>query len=200
MNAATAMDWSSKGISEWREARLRKMAQNQTSSSAPSRMSVKWVCPDPGVLKLNVDAAYCQGASSFSIGMVLRNHEGSFVAGKTLCQTMVPSVLEAEARAIMEGLHWLCSLSHDMVVLEWDSLINVRAFKNKSHNLLEVGHVLDACRIIIDSKPGCSIAFVKRQANRVAHLVAKLPCSLDCQNVITSPSGVLLEALFSDVS
>ncbi|XP_074346362.1 uncharacterized protein LOC141685140 [Apium graveolens] len=71
VNAATAMDWSSKGISEWRQ----------------------------------VDATDYQGASSFSIGMVLRNHEGSFVAGKTLCQTMVPSVLEAEARAIMEGLH-----------------------------------------------------------------------------------------------
>lgn len=66
--------------------------------------------------------------------------------------------------------------------------------------MLEVGIILSACSNILDSRLGFSVSFVKRQANGVAHLVAKLPCSLNCQNVFTSPSSMLLESLLYDIS
>ena len=91
-------------------------------------------------------------------------------------------------------------MNYDKVVIESDSLITVQAINSSSDNFLEVGFILDACRTIFASRPGYSISFVKRQANRVAHLVAKLPCSLNCQNFLTSPSGLLLEALLADIS
>lgn len=86
----------------------------------------------------------------------------------------------------------------DRVTIESDSLVNIRALQNSHDNLWEVGHILNAC--FLDSRPGYSVSFVKRQANRVAHLVAKLPCSLNCQNVLTPPSDVLLETLLYDIS
>ncbi|XP_074374833.1 uncharacterized protein LOC141715263 [Apium graveolens] len=173
VTAALAMDWSSKSITE---------------------------CLDPGAFKFNVDAAFCPGAASFSVGLVIRYHAGDFMASKTSCQAMVSTVVEAEARAILEGLYWVSSMPYEVVAIESDSLVNVRALQGASDNLQEVGHILDACRVILDSRPSYAISFFKRQSNRVAHLVAKSPYSLNCQNVLTSPSNLLLEALLYDVS
>ena len=48
--------------------------------------------------------AYKVGSNSFSVGLILRDHLGSFVAGKVACLKMVSSVFEAETIAIHEGL------------------------------------------------------------------------------------------------
>ena len=87
-----------------------------------------------------------------------------------------------------------------MVEIESDSLLAVKALHDSQENLLEVGHILNACKLILNSKSGYSVSFVKRQANGVAHLVAKLPCSLNCQKVFMSPPDVLLETLLYDIS
>lgn len=200
VTAIVAMDWSAKSIANWSQAKSQKFKHSTTSSCSVSPDLVKWKKPVAGTLKLNVDAAVRLGADVFSMGLVLRDSAGAFVLSKTVCKPMVSTVLEAEALAILEGLYWLQVLDHDKAVVESDSLLAVRALQDDQDNLLEVGHTLDACRIILDSKPGYSISFVKRQANVVAHLVAKLPCSLNCQNVITAPSDLLLESLLYDVS
>lgn len=68
VNAVVAMDWSSKVITEGRKAKDKKVFQTKTNASITFQMPPKWDCPEPGVLKLNVDAAYRQRANSFSIG------------------------------------------------------------------------------------------------------------------------------------
>lgn len=90
-------------------------------------------------------------------------------------------------------------MNQDNVVIESDSLLTVKALHSPLDNLLEVGFILDACRSIIDSRPGFSVSFVKRQANMVAHVVAKIPCSLNCQIMFTSPSSMVLETLMYDL-
>lgn len=200
VNAAVAMGWSAKTISEWREAKGKRALPVVNNLSTRTPVFVKWVKPVIGSLKLNVDAAVKLGESTFQMGLVLRDHAGTLVLGKTVCKTMVSSVFEAEALAVLEGLQWLLTLQHDIVVIESDSLLTVRALHCPEENVLEVGNVLEACRNILNLRPGFSISFVKRQANKVAHLVAKLPCSLNCQNVFTSPSNLLLESLLYDIS
>ena len=80
-------------------------------------------------------------------------------------------------------------MNHGKVIIESDSFCQ----------LTGSWFILDACRNILESRPGYKISFIKTQANRVAYLVAKLPCSLNCQNVVTSPSDLLLEALLFDI-
>ena len=141
------------------------------------------------------------GASLFSIGLVLQDHSGAFVSGKTMSKGMVTSVFEAEALAVLEGLNWLLTGNHDSVIIESDSLLIVQALQSPPDDtLLEVGFILDACPSILVSRPGYSISFVKRQANRAAHLVPKLPCFLNCPSVFTSPPSMLLETLMYDCS
>lgn len=69
------------------------------------------------------------------------------------------TVVEAEARAILEGLYWVTSMRYEVVAIESDSLVNVRVLQGASDNLLEVGHILDACRVILDSRPSYAIFF-----------------------------------------
>ncbi|KAL8095245.1 hypothetical protein AgCh_036631 [Apium graveolens] len=135
------MDWSSKNITEWRDARDSQAAKASSNLSVSVRLHTKWVFPDPGAFKLNVDAAFYPGAASFSVGLVIFNHARDFVASRTSCQAMVSTVVESEARAILEVLYWVSSMSYEVVAIESDSIVNVRSLQGASDNLLEVGHI-----------------------------------------------------------
>ena len=113
---------------------------------------------------------------------------------------MVNSAFEAEVVAINEGLHWVASLPYQKVEIESDSLLSVQALNRSNDIALEVGFVFDDCRDIIQSRTGLSVTFAKRQANKAAHLMARLPCLLECQSIFTSPPSTLLETLMYDAS
>lgn len=78
---------------------------------------------------------------------VVRDHNGALVAGQTICRTIVNSVFEAEAYPVYEGLR-------TRVIIKSDSLLIVLAIQCSQDNLLEVGHILNAYRTILDSRPG----------------------------------------------
>lgn len=83
------------------------------------------------------------------------------MAGKMVCKAVVTTVFEAEALVILEGLHWLLVMNHDRVIIELDSLLSVRSLQHSHDNLLEVGHVLNACRTILDSRSSFSVFLLK---------------------------------------
>ncbi|XP_074361795.1 uncharacterized protein LOC141701971 [Apium graveolens] len=85
VTAAVAMEWSAKTVSDWREAKNKRANQVANSSSTTISVPVEWQKPDSG-LKLNVDAAIQLRADSFSMGLLLRFHEGGLVAGKTVLE------------------------------------------------------------------------------------------------------------------
>lgn len=95
-----------------------------------------------GVLKLNVDASVFLGVEMFSVGMVLRDYSGTFVASKNPI-----SMFEAEAVGVREALLWIkeLHLQSIRVLIETDSLLTVQAIKSKERNYLEVGEVNEEC-------------------------------------------------------
>ncbi|XP_074356116.1 uncharacterized protein LOC141695803 [Apium graveolens] len=191
----TAMDMSAKLFLDWKHAvSIRKVTQtNVNSSVVVPQMS--WSPPEIGCFKLNTDASFRSDSASFSIGLVLRDHLGSFVAGKAASFTNCHTVLEAETIAIWEGFKWLTSMSYQYVSVESDSFLSIQAIRRPCENLLELGHILESCRTIMQSRAGFSISFIKRQANKVAHEMAKIPCLLNCQNLVTTPPSSVQEML-----
>lgn len=105
----------------------------------------RWLPPEEGCLKLNVDAAVPNGSNSFSVGLVLRNHLGEFKAGKVVCLQGVDSVFEAEVNVVAEGLSWIISLPYQNISIESDSLLTVQAIKRGGGYEFEVGHTIDRC-------------------------------------------------------
>lgn len=158
----------------------------------------RWEKPDAGVFKLNVDATVKEDQNFYSMGMVLRDSQGRFIAGKTKKVAGAVKVVEAETTAILEGLIWLEELPIGPVIIESDSLLSVNAI-NKNHlNFQEIGNMVQHCKEIMRCRGEVSVVFGRKHVNKVAHKLAKFPCELNNFVVDLSPPLYLLETLVSD--
>lgn len=95
---------------------------------------------------MNVDASVKQGQNTFALGMVRRNHERQYVAGKTARFRGSVQVVEAEVMAIFEALRWIEELQVAEVIIESDSLLAVNAVNKDYMNYMELGTVVHQCK------------------------------------------------------
>lgn len=84
------------------------------------------------------------------------------------------------------------------MIIECDSELVVRTIRSNLDYLLEVGHVIVVCRMKMVSRSDLSVSHIKKQTNRAAHLLARVPCLIDCFNVFESPPKLFLETLLSE--
>ncbi|XP_074336177.1 uncharacterized protein LOC141673344 [Apium graveolens] len=140
----------------------------------------KWHPPDGGRLKINVDAHVVPGNSWFSCGLVLRDQEGEFIAARLHKFAGVVPVVETEATTILKGIRWVSLFGMRHMDVESDSLISVQAINKDLENYLEVGVVFQEYRTILRARRDIMLSFVKKQANKVAYLVARVPCDVNC--------------------
>lgn len=151
-------------------------------------------------MKINVDAAVTVGQNWFALGMVVRNHLGQYITGRMMKFSGEVLVVEAEMIGILEALSWANDSIPGRVIVESDSLISVQAVQQDKENLLEVGDITQQCRDLLQSNDRFSLRFVRNQANRVAHCMAKIPCELNSFSVFPSPPSHLLETILSESS
>lgn len=200
VTAELAMELCWKTVQEWKRAR-RKETTSTPENVSPKVTSIRKWCPPPqGMLKLNVDASVFSQSDSFSVGMVMGDHRGSFVEAKIAALPCPATVLEAESIGVKEALSWIMQRGDANVIIETDSLLTVRALQGKKNYKLEVGHVIDHCKWQLQSAPGLVVSHIRKQANKAAHRLARLPCSINCFHVFTSPPTRLLETIMDDFS
>ena len=90
------------------------------------------------------------------------------------------TALEAEAVGMKEALVWASMFPDRPVVVESDAQVVVNAIQRHTLNHLEVGIVLQECQAVLSGRNNIRLVNVKRLANKAAHLLARLPCSLLC--------------------
>lgn len=122
MNPVIAMENSSNVLKEWKAARQKHFPSSSCKVNRASE-SRRWEPPKFGTIKLNVDASFFPEASTFSIGMVIRNHEGVFVEGRSMTLPHPENVFAAECIGVREFLSWLMSCQDQKGVVETDSLL-----------------------------------------------------------------------------
>ena len=88
---------------------------------------------------------------------------------------------------VSEALSWIRSLQLQQVTIETDSLLTIKTLEVNYHNYLEVGNYIENCRLKLQDRGDISIKYVRKNANRVAHLMARIPCLVNCYNVMLSP-------------
>ena len=199
MTPAAVMSWSRNQVQDWVVA----SKHHQTSSSSNSstlQQNHAWKPPDLGSFKINVDAAVKEGQDFFAIGMALRDYNGHFLAGRVMRFAGSMQVVEAEMVGIVEALSWINHLPVSIVTIESDSQLCVNTIKGSNSNLLEFGNLVHQCKHMISSRGGVLVDFVRKQANRVAHKIAKIPCELNCFLDFMSPPSFLLETIMSDIA
>lgn len=153
---------------EWREMKKKKCGSQTATNRRVTKGYQKWVAPGEGDLKLNID-------SSFTVGMVLRDHTDHFVEGGNLRIVGIVTVFEAETRGVLEFGE---TMSERNVIVVSDSLLAANAICKSVMYQHEVGHILDECREILESKRNISLYFIKRQANNTTHLMDHVPCHI----------------------
>ena len=89
-------------------------------------------------------------------------------------------------------------LQNHKIELESDSLMVVQGLHKEVVNLLEVGEVLEQCRNMCNDLVKTSIHFVRNQANRAAHMIARIPCLVNCHNAFPSLPDCLVETILFD--
>lgn len=200
ISAATAIGNSSQYVSEWRKERLKRTLKSNALQQEKQVHTRKWKPLTEGVLKINVDASFITSSATFQIGMVLRNHQGTFLAGRNLCPRSPTSVFEAEAIGVLEGLSWIKmqQLQNHKIELESDSLMVVQGLYKEVVNLLEVVEVLEQCRNICNKLVKTSIHFFRNQANKTAHMIARIPYLVNCHNIFMSLPDCLVETILFD--
>ncbi|XP_074363255.1 uncharacterized protein LOC141703719 [Apium graveolens] len=194
-----AMDSSLKVYLEWVEAR-KGIDRTQHASTIRAKSETKWKKPEFGFVKINVDASVFIGAPTFTIGMVVRDHNGEFFSGKTMCLPEVESVFEAETIGIREALTWLKDQQFHLgrVIVETDFMLTVSDITGEGENNLEVQEALEDCKQKLSEMPLTTVRFVRKNANRVAHEIVRFPCLANDHIVFTSPPTCVLEALTFD--
>lgn len=136
-------------MSDWCEARKKYCAKQGIIKTNDQPVVKRWMTPQVGEFKLNVDAAISEGASSFAIGMVIRDSAGQFVRGRNVRFAGVVSVFEAEAMRVLEALSWLYPLPNMKVIIKCDSLNTEEAICRGSSYQVEIGHIIEECRTLL---------------------------------------------------
>ena len=112
--------------------------------------------------------------STIGLDMVMRRNDGQFYACKTL-MLLSCSVKEAEALALREALLWALSLKLVDVEFVTDSLLVVNSLSSYSLDCSKYGFLISVC-VCLRGNGNYSIRFVKRQANKCAHVLARHAC------------------------
>uniref|UniRef100_A0A2N9IF45 Reverse transcriptase zinc-binding domain-containing protein n=1 Tax=Fagus sylvatica TaxID=28930 RepID=A0A2N9IF45_FAGSY len=154
-------------------------SRNQGESSSKINFGCKkrWEPPDDGIIKMNVDAAI--GKDKATIAVVARNHQGSIIkVWAKLTSHLEPALAEATAInwaleiAKLENFEHICIESDAKFCVDaLNAPIDVYPWKI----LAPISLSLD----LADNFSFCSFLWVRRDANHVVHVLAKVALSLN---------------------
>ncbi len=161
---------------------------------------IKWVAPPLGWFKLNMDGSSLRNPSLAGGGGILRNHLGDWVGGFSWAIGYTINV-QAELRALKDGLMLAIDLGILNLEVEMDSLVAVKLFNSITTPNAFLSLIVADCRYLMESFEHASLKHIFREANGCTDLLAKADCDqlLDFISFPIAPAHVL-EALAFDVS
>ncbi|PNY14675.1 ribonuclease H [Trifolium pratense] len=138
---------------------------------------IRWQAPSYGWYKCNVDAGFHQALNKTSTGWCLRDHMGRFVMAETTWLEGNCSILEGEATALIQALEVLRQKGISNVIFETDSKNVVDAVHHLHGGSSEFSLFICHINNILQCNPNFMVKFIKRQANMVAHTLARAAIS-----------------------
>jgi len=123
--------------------------------------------------KSNVDATLFKDNHCFGVGMCIRDYRSHFVKAETTWFNGVPTPMEAEAWGLKEAILWLGEMGMSNVSIELDCKLVSEGILDRSTNQSEFGQIVSDCRMLFSNYLNFKISLVRRQANYVAHHLAR---------------------------
>jgi ribonuclease HI len=110
-------------------------------------------------------------------GFCFRDSSGNLLFGKSDFKLLSATVLEDEAIGLLESLKMAISKDLCHIAFETDSKLLVDLLGNTNILLNEIGDVVSECKTLLLSNPDYVVSFARRQANSVAHNIARTALS-----------------------
>ena len=136
--------------------------------------NIVWTPPPEGVLKLNTDAAFCEQSKMAKLGVVCRDSTGVVHFNAHGSRKEIQTPLQAELLALLFGLEIAIDKGYKNILLETDSLIAVTEIEKGFLSLCEWGNIIFDICYFIEKCDRCRVGHVKREANSLAHNLAKI--------------------------
>jgi ribonuclease HI len=173
---------------------------NQDQQSVQQHHQHTWQVPHHGWLKCNVDAGFHRGVNKTSSGWCLRDHMGRFVRAETTWIEGCCSIVEGESLALLEALHAMEQRGLTHVVIETDSKSVVNALRHSRSGSSEFIFIISQIKNILCRNPNFEVKFIKRQANMVAHTLARAAIAWSRRCTFESPPPCILTLLNSEMN
>ncbi|GAU30144.1 hypothetical protein TSUD_360370 [Trifolium subterraneum] len=154
-----------------RVAMLLTISNNVSGTTAADL--VRWEKPTLDWVKCNVDVAFVTGSERTSVGLCFRDNSGHFMAGMTQWQQTVISSVEGEAWALLLAMEEARHRGLDRVQFESDSKVLIEAIHMKRRGNSEFLSIVHDILSLMSSFINFEVKFVRRQANLVAHTLAR---------------------------
>ncbi|KAM3218100.1 hypothetical protein P3L10_022629 [Capsicum annuum] len=134
--------------------------------------------------------------------MVLRNHLGQFINGKTMFLGRVASPLLDEIIGVRDALTWLKEqFSTKKLIMEIDNLLVKQAPEENLVNYSYFDSLVFDCKNLLKELSSFFVLFVKKSVNQVVHCLARASASVSgSMEWDTNPSSLITDVLEFDLN
>jgi hypothetical protein len=183
----------------WSEWSTVQQVQRSTRRVEPQHVVTSWQKPPQGWYKCNIDAGFHRDINKVSTSWCVRDYLGRFVMAETTWVEGSCSVLEGEAVALCEALQALQLRGITHVMIESDSKSLVDALHHLRGGNSEFSSLVSYINTLLLSSPNFSVKFIKRQANMVAHTLARAAISWSSRCSIETLPYCISNLIFNEM-
>ncbi|PNX94194.1 cytochrome p450 [Trifolium pratense] len=161
---------------EWSSVQRCQSNRPRVDSQA-QQPDLTWQKPPSGWYKCNVDAGFYDELNKTSASWCLRDHMGRFVRAGTLWNEGKCSIMEGEATALLVAMKEMEHMGITHVIFETDSKSVVDATHTLRVGASEFSSLICNIQNVLLLNSYFMVKFIKRQANMVAHTLARAAIS-----------------------
>jgi ribonuclease HI len=162
--------------------------------------TVMWSKPPPPFLKCNVDCALFNNNSVAGYGLCIRNSTGQFIVGMSNFTHSSLMPVEAEAWGLLEAIKFAAANDMSSVIFESDCKVIVDIVNSSHLPQNELGDILSTCKGLLSIHTSFIVNYVRRQANEVAHSIARASLSNPSPHVFYDVSSHLYSLIFNEMA
>jgi ribonuclease HI len=161
----------------------------------------RWLPPARDWVKVNSDGAKAKSSEKGGGGVVIRDHDGRFLAGSCRFFPFVVDPEEAELKACKQALELVKVLRLQKIVLEVDSINVVSKLSDSSLDRSAHALLVEEIKNHLRDLDEFVVKWARRSANGVAHKLAKEGCGLELsQSWFTMYPDCIVDVLAHDLS
>jgi ribonuclease HI len=137
-------------------------------------------------LKCNVDASFYHLAGATGWSWVLRDSRGCFKLAGSNTMPSSFTVMEGEALALIEAMEEIICRGYTYVSFESDSKLVVDAITHRQTGVSDFSLLISHIQSLLSLHNYFEVKYVRRQANKVAHYLARAAFSMSSRRVFDS--------------